>query len=85
MSLHMRSVRSQYPQWLSEHKDTTERGEYDNYVKQHKIIEAICVEFEAETDPETEEVKRLRFEKLMDLMQQVRELFRVPASAPRLV
>ena len=61
----------QYPKWLDENKSGTEASLYERYRTQHKIIEDICVEFEKETDREAEDVKKLRFEKIVDLMQKV--------------
>ncbi|XP_041373219.1 peroxisomal biogenesis factor 19-like [Gigantopelta aegis] len=74
----LKEISDKYPKWLSEHKESTEKEEFENYTKQHKIIEAICTEFESESDSETEDAKRQRFEKLMDLMQQMQELGQPP-------
>ena len=45
-----------------------------NYRKQHELITVIIGEFEAEKETDTDEVKSKRFEKIMDLMQQVGEI-----------
>ena len=41
------------------------------YQEHDRIIREICVEFEAEHTSDTEDVKKLRFERIVDLMQQV--------------
>lgn len=43
----------------------------DTYRKQYDLMNSICVLFEEEKADEGEEVKNGRFEKLLDLMQQV--------------
>ena len=43
----------------------------NNYKRQHELISVIIGEFEAEKETDTDEEKGQRFEKVMDLMQQV--------------
>ena len=63
---------SKYPKWLEDNKDNKDvTADMSNYRKQHELITVIIGEFEAEKETDTDEVKSKRFEKIMDLMQQV--------------
>ena len=64
----------QYPAWLSENKDKVSSEEYSRYEQQLGQMKAICTEFEAETETDTEEVKKERFSRIMDLMQSMEKL-----------
>ena len=62
----------QYPKWLEDNKDNKDvAADMNNYRLQHKLIGDIITEFDAEKEADTDEVKSKRFEKIMDLMQQV--------------
>lgn len=45
------------------------------YREHDRIVREICVEFEAEHVSDTEDVKKLRFERIVDLMQQVKRSY----------
>ena len=63
---------SQYPKWLEDNADNKEvTSDMNNYRLQHKLIGEIITEFDAENESDTDEVKSKRFERIMDLMQQV--------------
>ena len=62
----------QYPDWLSENKSTLQAEEYTNYERQYDYMRLICEEFEAEQESDADAVKAQRFQKIMDMMQQVR-------------
>ncbi|XP_067674500.1 peroxisomal biogenesis factor 19-like [Haliotis asinina] len=74
----LKEISEKYPKWLEDHKDTEPATSLDIYRRQHQLITSICVEFEAETPTDTEEIKSQRFEKLMDLMQKMQELGQPP-------
>ncbi|XP_071095584.1 peroxisomal biogenesis factor 19-like [Haliotis cracherodii] len=74
----LKEISEKYPKWLEEHKDTESASSLDTYRRQHQLISSICVEFEAETPTDTEETKSQRFDKLMELMQQMQELGQPP-------
>lgn len=42
------------------------------YVKQNELMNKVCTELEAETETDSEEVKKSRFDTVLTLMQQVR-------------
>ena len=68
----------QYPDWLTENKDKITQSEYDNYNKQFNLMTRICSEFEEEQDDEPQDIKTQRFERIIDLMQQMQECGQPP-------
>ena len=68
----------QYPDWLTENKDKITQNEYDNYNKQFNLMTRICSEFEEEQDDEPQDIKSQRFERIIDLMQQMQECGQPP-------
>lgn len=63
---------SQYPEWLQTHRDSLPKEQYDKYQEQHRIMGRICEQFEAEQPTDGDPEHRARFERILDLMQQVR-------------
>ena len=64
----------QYPAWLSENKDQVDSKDFERYVKQNKYMQAICAEFETEAPMDSDDVKKARFDKILELMQHMQEL-----------
>lgn len=60
-----------YPPWLKEKKSTLKSEVYENYSQQYKLVCEICSEYDKESEQDSDETKKERFEKLMRLMQQV--------------
>lgn len=65
----------QYPKWIEENKNKVEAQQMTKYREHDRIVREICVEFEAEHVSDTEDVKKLRFERIVDLMQQVKRSY----------
>ncbi len=53
-------------------------SEHANYSKQYDLMSRICAEFESETEADSEEVKGQRFERVIDLMQQMQSCGQPP-------
>lgn len=69
----MSEIKDRYPVWMDENKSKLSETDYNRYIKQYEHIRQICVEFEKEKDDDTEQVKKERFQKLLELMQKVNE------------
>ncbi|XP_063836682.1 peroxisomal biogenesis factor 19 [Ostrinia nubilalis] len=69
-----------YPAWLAEHKGTVEPSEYDRYEKQMVLMQKVCTELETEQESDPEDVKRKRFETVLELMQKMQDLGQPPAE-----
>ncbi|XP_074652402.1 peroxisomal biogenesis factor 19-like [Tubulanus polymorphus] len=76
----LKEISEKYPDWLSVNKAKIDASEYDNYNKQFQLMKRICDEFDAETEADTDESKRERFERILDLMQQMQECGQPPAE-----
>ncbi|XP_069115742.1 peroxisomal biogenesis factor 19-like [Argopecten irradians] len=76
----LKEMSQKYPKWLEENQDKTEKSQLEKYESQLAIIKDICEEFEKEKDSETEEVKKLRFERIVDKMQKMQELGQPPKA-----
>ncbi|KAJ8316253.1 hypothetical protein KUTeg_006267 [Tegillarca granosa] len=74
----LKELTQKYPKWLEENESQTEPAQLDKYRKQHILIDEICEEFESESSLDTDEQKKLRFEKILDLMQQMQDLGQPP-------
>ena len=61
-----------YPAWLDQNKSTLQSDVHENYSKQYKLVCEICSEYDKESETDPEELKKKRFDKLMELMQKVR-------------
>lgn len=68
----------QYPAWLESHRDQISRNEYTRYERQHQLMLSIVQEFEAEQSTDSDDVKRQRFERVLDIMQQMQSLGHPP-------
>lgn len=74
----LKELSKKYPHWLDENKDKTAKDQLDKYFQQQRIVGEICEEFETEQPSETDERKKLRFERIIDLMQQMQDLGQPP-------
>ncbi|XP_052063769.1 peroxisomal biogenesis factor 19-like [Mytilus californianus] len=74
----LKELSKKYPHWLDENKDKTAKDQLDKYLQQQRIVGEICEEFETEQPSETDERKKLRFERIIDLMQQMQDLGQPP-------
>lgn len=69
-----------YPEWLEANKESLSQEQYDNYAKQLELMKKVVEEFEAETESDSEEVKKQRFQRIMGLLQQMQALGTPPAE-----
>ena len=63
----------QYPEWLSSHQDTTSPEDVTRYSRQLDLMTSVCREFEVEKEGEGEGERQSRSQRILQLMQQVRE------------
>ncbi|ELT92282.1 hypothetical protein CAPTEDRAFT_224754 [Capitella teleta] len=74
----LKDITSKYPTWLSENKEKISSEEYSKYAKQNDLMGEIVREFDEEKDADSDESKRLRFDRIMNVMQQMQELGQPP-------
>jgi CRISPR/Cas system CSM-associated protein Csm2 small subunit len=64
-------IQFQYPSWLEENKATLTEEKIANIIKQQELMKNVCDELDKELSSDTDDVKSKRFDKVLDLMQQV--------------
>lgn len=76
----LKELVDKYPSWLNENKAKIEQSEYERFEKQQTLMQQVCAELENELDSDSEEVKRKRFEKVLELMQKMQDLGQPPTE-----
>lgn len=74
----LKELSQKYPHWLDENRDKTDKVQLEKYLQQQTIVGEICKEFESELSHDSEDRKKLRFERIVDLMQQMQDLGQPP-------
>lgn len=74
----IKEITEKYPIWLQENKDGLSEADYNNYNKQYEIMNQVCIEFEKETDNDSEDTKKGRFMKVLSLMEEMQKLGQPP-------
>ncbi|CAH0699588.1 unnamed protein product [Spodoptera exigua] len=76
----LKDLVDKYPAWLAENKGKIEQSEYERFEKQQKLMELVCAELEPEQESDPDDVKRKRFEIVLDLMQKMQDLGQPPTE-----
>lgn len=74
----LKDISTKYPVWLQSHRDQISQEEYTRYERQHQLMMSIVQEFDAEQSTDSEDIKRQRFERVLDIMQQMQSLGHPP-------
>ncbi|XP_076807338.1 peroxisomal biogenesis factor 19-like [Clavelina lepadiformis] len=76
----MKELCKNYPQWLENNKKTISSRDMENYQKQLSCLQKICVEFENETDSNTEDEKKTRLTRIMDNVNEMQKYGQPPEA-----
>ncbi|XP_026322591.1 peroxisomal biogenesis factor 19 [Hyposmocoma kahamanoa] len=76
----LKELVDKYPAWLQENKGKVEPSEYTRFEKQQELMLKVCTELEPEQESDPEDVKRKRFEVVLDLMQKMQDLGQPPTE-----
>ena len=68
----------QYPAWLDENKSKLEKKDFENYSKQFELMRTIVTEFDSEQSGDSDDVKKRRFDRILDVMQRMQEMGQPP-------
>jgi len=68
----------QYPSWLSDNKGKIDDEQYAKYEQQFQLMSSITREFEDEEVSDSADIKRRRFERILDMMQRMQEFGQPP-------
>ncbi|XP_066931743.1 peroxisomal biogenesis factor 19-like [Clytia hemisphaerica] len=73
-------IKERYPSWLSENKEKLTPEDYLKYKSQNDIVVQLCDLFEQEADTDTEQTKKERTSKVVELMQKMQVFGQPPAD-----
>lgn len=76
----LKELVDKYPTWLAENKGKIDQAEYERFEKQQRLMQQVCAELEPEQESDPDDVKRKRFEKVLDLMQKMQDLGQPPTE-----
>uniref|UniRef100_A0A182P5G8 Peroxin-19 n=1 Tax=Anopheles epiroticus TaxID=199890 RepID=A0A182P5G8_9DIPT len=76
----MRDIVSKYPQWLAENGASLPKEEKERYEKQLALMQEVCAELEKEKPDDSEEVKKVRFQTVLEKMQSMQDLGQPPTD-----
>ncbi|XP_055637662.1 peroxisomal biogenesis factor 19 [Toxorhynchites rutilus septentrionalis] len=76
----LKDLTEKYPEWLRENGDKISTEDKERYEKQLKLMEDVCRELEKEKPDDSAEVKRVRFQSVLDMMQHMQDLGQPPAD-----
>jgi peroxin-19 len=74
----LKDISTQYPAWLETNRDKISHEEFNRYDRQYRLMSSIVQEFEAEKPTDEDEVQRRRFERVLEIMQQMQALGHPP-------
>ncbi|XP_026739727.1 peroxisomal biogenesis factor 19 [Trichoplusia ni] len=76
----LKELVDKYPAWIEENKGKLEQAELERFEKQQKLMISVCNELEPEQESDPEDVKRKRFETVLELMQKLQDLGQPPTE-----
>lgn len=76
----LKELSSKYPAWLSENSSTLGAEDKERYENQLKLMKEVCSELEKEKADDSADVKKERFNIVLDRMQKMQELGQPPAE-----
>ncbi|ESO11497.1 hypothetical protein HELRODRAFT_166500 [Helobdella robusta] len=79
----LKTISLQYPSWLTSNENKISADEYKQYKEQYRLMSEIVFEYEAEQNGDSEAVKNVRMNKILDLMQQMQALGNPPKEIPK--
>uniref|UniRef100_A0A182QQC4 Peroxin-19 n=1 Tax=Anopheles farauti TaxID=69004 RepID=A0A182QQC4_9DIPT len=76
----LRDLVGKYPTWLAEHGPSLPKEEKDRYEQQLSLMKQVCTELEKEKPDDSADVKRERFQTVLEMMQSMQDLGQPPAD-----
>lgn len=76
----LKDLTEKYPDWLRENGDKVPKEDKERYEKQLKMMEDVCRVLEQEKADDPADVKRTRFQKVLEMMQSMQDLGQPPAD-----
>ena len=63
---------------MAANKEKLKTKDFDNYSKQYALMSQICGVFEQDDSSDSDDVKKQRYEEILDLMEQMQNLGQPP-------
>jgi peroxin-19 len=76
----LKELSSKYPSYLAENSSKISAEEKERYENQLKLMQEVCGELEKEKAEDSAEVKKARFNLVLDRMQKMQELGQPPTE-----
>lgn len=76
----LKDLTEKYPDWLRDNGDKIPKEDKERYEKQLQLMEDVCRELEKEKPDDSAEVKRIRFQTVLDKMQSMQDLGQPPTD-----
>lgn len=73
-------LKSKYPDWLAENGPKITAEEKERYENQYKLMQEVCTELEKEKEDDSADVKKERFNIVLDRMQKMQDLGQPPSE-----
>ncbi|KAG8238701.1 hypothetical protein J437_LFUL018391 [Ladona fulva] len=74
----LQDIVEKYPGWLEENKPKLQESEYQKFEQQYRLMCQVCEELKKEQESDSEDVKRGRFDKILELMQKMQDCGQPP-------
>jgi len=74
----IKEIVEKYPDWLADNRPKLAVDQYDKYNRQYDLMKQVCQQFEAEAPGDSDDVKKKRFENILDIMQKMQECGQPP-------
>lgn len=76
----LKDMLEKFPEWLEQNESQLTPEEKQKYQNQQKLMEDICKELVSESEADSAESQRERFEKVLGLMQKLQDYGQPPAE-----
>lgn len=74
----LKDIVDKYPEWLQQNKGKISESEHERFSKQAELMSKVCGELEKESESDSSEVKRKRFDIILNLMQKMQDCGQPP-------
>ncbi|XP_045508825.1 peroxisomal biogenesis factor 19 [Colias croceus] len=76
----LKELVDKYPAWLEANRGKIEAKELERFEQQQDLMQRVCAELEPESESDSEDVKRARFQTVLELMQRMQDLGQPPTE-----
>jgi peroxin-19 len=76
----LKDLVEKYPKWLEENSGKVSAEDKERYEKQLVIMKTVCGELEQEKESDSADVKKQRFNKVLEEMQKIHDLGQPPSD-----